>query len=45
MNENWEYVPFSEMFVWKGKSAIKSGDGTKPGTYHIEGNSVTLTWK
>lgn len=26
-------------------SEDKSGDGTKPGTYHIEGNSVTLTWK
>jgi len=35
MNQNWNYVPFGDVFNWKGKSKIKSGDGTNTGKYKM----------
>ena len=35
MNQSWKYVPFRELFVWKGKSKIKSGDGSQTGKYKM----------
>lgn len=35
MNNNWKYIPFSELFQWAGKSSIKSGDGKTEGKYKM----------
>lgn len=35
MNPNWNYVPFDNLFEWKGKSQIKSGDGKQTGQYKM----------
>ena len=35
MKSNWNYVPFSSLFLWAGKSSIKSGDGKPTGKYKM----------
>ena len=35
MNSSWDYVPFSFLFLWAGKSSIKSGDGKPTGKYKM----------
>ena len=35
MNPDWNYVPFDNLFEWKGKSQIKSGDGKQTGQYKM----------
>jgi len=35
MNKNWKYVPFDQLFEWKEKSTIKSGDGSQTGKYKL----------
>lgn len=35
MNQKWDYIPFGELFDWKGKSKIKSGDGSIVGKYKM----------
>lgn len=35
MNPDWNYVPFDNLFEWKGKSQIKSGDGQQTGQYKM----------
>ena len=35
MNPKWNYVPFDNLFEWKGKSQIKSGDGKLTGQYKL----------
>lgn len=35
MNPAWNYVPFDNLFEWKGKSKIKSGDGKQTGQYKM----------
>lgn len=35
MNPDWNYVPFDNLFEWKGKSQIKSGDGKSTGQYKM----------
>jgi len=35
MNLNWSYVPFEQIFEWKEKSKIKSGDGKNVGKYKM----------
>lgn len=35
MNQRWNYMPFGELFDWKDKSKIKSGDGSIVGKYKM----------
>ena len=35
MNEQWNYSAFSEIFEWRGKSTIKSGDGKQQCRYKM----------
>ena len=35
MNENWEYVPFDQVFEWGAKSSIGSREGKSSGKYKL----------